>query len=179
MSRFRRTFESLGCVVDSRGYIEISEEHLPGIGQRFDFVTVRGRRVGVVARKDGNRELLIYKQNDPDSVDAAVRLTPAEANVIAELTGTKRVIEKIAEVVDQVDDLESRQVTVYPNSPADGAAKDDLDVKKRTGASIVAVKSGADITVSPLPTFRFKAGDKLMIVGDVKSLDAAETLING
>lgn len=162
-----------------RDYIEVNQEDLPGIGVRNDFMTDKDRRVGVVTHKDGHRELLVYEDRDPDSVSEAVHLTPVEANTIAEFLLTKRIVEKIAEVTDQVDKLDSRPLSIKAGSPADNRTKGALDIKKKTGASIVAVRRGEDVTLSPLPDFRFQAGDRIMMVGDEKSLDAAQKLIDG
>lgn len=83
--------------------IEISEEALPGIGVRDDFLTEKNRRVGVIAYRDGRRDLLIYAKGDPDSRSETVSLTEAEADTLAEFLGTRRVIERLASISEQVD----------------------------------------------------------------------------
>lgn len=162
-----------------RDHISISQENLPGIGIRNDFLTELDRRVGVITRRDGHRELLVYKKDDPDSVEASIHLTPTEADTLVEFLGTKRIIERLSSLTDQVKNLQTLQISVPAGSPADGTTKGDLDVKKKTGASIVAVRRGDDITLSPMPDYRFAAGDIVAIVGDEDSLAAARKLIEG
>ena len=38
--------------------VAVSETKLPGVGVRHDFLTDTGRRVGVVAHRDGKRDLV-------------------------------------------------------------------------------------------------------------------------
>lgn len=160
-------------------YLEIQEQELPGIGSRYDFKTKKDRRVGVVHHKDGHRELLVYKDRDPDAVSESIHFTNAEADAMAEFLGTRRIIEKLAEVTDQVEELDSREIEIKPGTPAANEEKGNLDVKKKTGASIVAVRRGTDVTISPLPDFKFQVGDKMIVVGDEESLDTAQKLIDG
>ena len=59
--------------------VSVEETPLPGVGLRHDFVAGDGRRVGVVSRRDGHRELLVYSRADPDAASAVVRLSGEEA----------------------------------------------------------------------------------------------------
>ncbi len=59
--------------------------HLPGVGDRRDFVTQAGDRIGVIAHRDGHRELLIYDRDDPDSCRTVVRLSEEDWRRLTEL----------------------------------------------------------------------------------------------
>ena len=95
-----------------RDGMQIDEQDLPGVGIRNDFLTARNRRVGVITRRDGRRDLLIYKKHDPDSVSETVCLTEGEADVLAEYLGTRRVIHRLSHITDQIDGLESGKVSI-------------------------------------------------------------------
>ena len=41
----------------------------------------------------------------------------------------------------------------------------DAQIRSRTGASVVAVARHGEVTPSPTPSFRFMAGDKVIVVG--------------
>ena len=51
---------------------------LPGIGVRKDFEVRSGRRVGVVAHRDGDIDLIVSKPDDPDAIAAQLGLPQDE-----------------------------------------------------------------------------------------------------
>lgn len=55
--------------------MEIFETPLPGIGIRYEFATNAGRRVGVVVHRDGHRDLVVYRADDPDACEGNLELT--------------------------------------------------------------------------------------------------------
>lgn len=65
--------------------MEVFETPLPGVGTRYEFSTAEGERLGVVARRDNRRDLLLYDEDDPDSCRAVVELNSEEAAVLVDL----------------------------------------------------------------------------------------------
>ncbi|WP_350257702.1 cation:proton antiporter regulatory subunit [Scrofimicrobium sp. R131] len=159
--------------------IEINQEALPGIGLRDDFVTERGRRVGVISHRDGRRDLLVYAREDPDSCSETLTLSADEADALAELLGTRRVVERLASISEQVESLQSASVTVAQDSVLVGKTLNEVRVRARTGAAIVAVWRHQLVTVSPPSDFSIQAGDKFILIGTAEALGAAEHLFNG
>ena len=157
--------------------IEINESPLPGIGLRDDFVTAQGRRVGVVSHRTGQRDLLIYDELDPDACAATISLTPGEADALAEFLGTRRVIERLAQLSEQVESLRTSKLSVARGSRFDGAALGDTKVRTLTGASIVAVLRGPEAIASPGPGFTLRGGDQLIIVGTTEALSAVTEIL--
>lgn len=162
-----------------RDGIHIEEEELPGIGMRDDFMTSRGRRVGVLTYRDGHRDLLVYKKGDPDSVSETVSLTESEADILAEYLGTRLVVERLSRVTDQIDSLDSERVTVRNGSPVSGMTLGDMNVRRLTGASVVAIWRNKEVDASPMPDFVVKSGDALILIGSQEALAKAKSLING
>lgn len=159
--------------------IEISEEALPGIGVRDDFITEKGRRVGVISFRDGHRDLLIYKKNDPDSCSETVSLTASEADALAEYLGTRRVVEHLASISEQVESLESRKVPISDSSPLVGKTLGEVGIRHATGAAVVAVWRGGELTASPMPDFVIEPGDDFIVIGTDEAQTAALKLIRG
>ncbi|MHA3684607.1 cation:proton antiporter regulatory subunit [Leucobacter sp. HY1910] len=157
--------------------IEVNESPLPGIGLRDDFVTAGGKRVGVVSHHTGQRDLVVYDDNDPDACAASVSLTPGEADTLAEFLGTRRVVERLAQLSEQVESLRTKKLTVAAGSRFDGAALGHTQVRSRTGASIVAVLRGAEAIASPPPSFTLNGGDELIVVGTDEALTAVATIL--
>jgi TrkA domain protein len=143
----------------------VEETPLPGIGVRHDIETEAGRRVGVVSHRDGRRELVVYDARDPDACVAQVRMTPAEAEALAEILGSARVLERLASLHQQVEGLVSTEIRVPPGSRYAGRPLGDTQARTRTGASIVAVIRRGDVVASPGPDFVFAGGDVVVVIG--------------
>ncbi len=128
--------------------MEVERTALPGIGLRHTFITERGRRVAVVSHRTGRRDLVIYSAEDPDTAAVTVTMSPAEADGLAELLATARVVERLAELERQVDGLLSEQIPIADGSPYSGRTLGDTRARTRTGASIVAVvRDPGDVVV--------------------------------
>ena len=160
--------------------MDLEETKLPGVGLRHDFTTARGRRIGVISTRGGERELLVYSQDDPDACHSVVDLDPDEAEVLAELLGQPRVIERLARLREQIEGLATEGVYVEPGSPYEGRTLGDAAIRTRTGASVVALVRAGEVIPSPAPSQRFRAGDKIVVVGTQEGVRAtAEVLQQG
>jgi TrkA domain protein len=157
--------------------VDIERTALPGIGLQHVFTTARGRRIGVISHRDGRRDLLVYDQDDPDTCVLTEALTVAEANALAELLGTARIVERLTELHRQVEGLVSEQIPITPGSPYDGLPLGDTQARTRTGASIVAVVSSGNVVASPRPDFVFRAGDIVVVVGTAEGTAAVADLL--
>jgi TrkA domain protein len=66
--------------------MQVDGATLPGVGRRFELITGDGRRLGVIAYRSGNRELVVYDSSvDPDAARRVAVLTPVESHKLAEL----------------------------------------------------------------------------------------------
>lgn len=165
---------------EDTGTVDLEETKLPGVGLRHDFTTARGRRIGVISTRGGDRELLLYSQDDPDACHAVVDLDPDEAEVLAELLGQPRVIERLARLREQIEGLATEGVYVDGGSPFEGRTLGDAAIRSRTGASVVALVRNGEVIPSPTPTQVFNSGDKIVVVGTQEGVRAtAELLKNG
>jgi TrkA domain protein len=158
--------------------VEVEETKLPGIGLRHEFVTGDGRRIAVISVASGARHLAIYREDDPDTVKASIELTNEEAQLLAELLGAPRVIERLAKLREQVEGITTAGIPLGEGSPFVGRTLGDAEIRSRTGASIVAVFRGEEVTPSPTPTFRFQAGDKVIVVGTDDGVRAASDILS-
>jgi TrkA domain protein len=66
---------------------EIESTHLPGVGDRRDFTTEGGDRIGIVTFMDGRRKLVVYDREDPDRCQAVVELGEDDVRQLIELSG--------------------------------------------------------------------------------------------
>ena len=59
--------------------MEVKEVLLPGVGLRYEFDNRDGDRIGVIARRNGDFEVVLYAAADPDQARSVFRLTDEEA----------------------------------------------------------------------------------------------------
>ncbi|MES9538605.1 cation:proton antiporter regulatory subunit [Spirillospora sp. NPDC049024] len=159
--------------------MDVERTSLPGIGLRHVFTTGRGRQIGVVSHRTGRRDLVIYDKDDPDTCVVSVALADEEANALAELLGTGRVVERLAELNRQVDGLMTEQIPLTAASPYVGRRMGDTRARTRTGASIVAVVREGEVIASPRPDFEFRAEDVVVVVGTDEGTAAVAAILHG
>ena len=157
--------------------MDVERTALPGIGLRHVFITERGRRLGVVSHRTGRRDVVVYRRDDPDSAADTVVLNAEEANALAELLGSARIVERLTELQRQVEGLVSEQIPIAAGSPYAGRTLGDTRARTRTGASIVAVVRDRDVIASPRPDFVFHAGDVVVVVGTAEGTAAVAAIL--
>jgi TrkA domain protein len=159
--------------------MEVFETPLPGIGVRHEFMSSSGERLGVVTRRDGRRELLLYDRDDPDSCRVTIELTPEDAAAMVELLGGSRVTERLQDLRHEVEGLSIQWVTIPPGKSMAGRTIADGEIRTRTGASVVAVIRGDSSIPGPGPDFRFEPGDVVLLMGSEPAVEAAERVLAG
>jgi CPA2 family monovalent cation:H+ antiporter-2 len=81
----------------------------------------------------------------------------------------------LSEVLDQV----GTEWLEVPSGQAAGRTLAELGVRARTGASVVAVRRGAQILANPAPDRPLAAGEELLAVGDAEALGRLRALLAG
>jgi TrkA domain protein len=132
--------------------MDVNEVLLPGVGLRYEFTNHDGGRVGVIARRPGDFELVVYGRSDPDSSRLVIRLNSEEADTLAEILGAPRMAERFADLTKEVPGLIAGQVEVTAGSPFAGLPLGNTRARTQTGASIVAVVRSDDVIASPTPS---------------------------
>lgn len=159
--------------------MDVSEILLPGVGLRYEFSTADGDRIGIVAARSGNFEVVAYAADDPDEVRQTFRLRAEEAATVAEILGAPRIVERFADLTREIPGLIAGQISIPAGSPYAAGQLGDTKARTRTGASIVAVVRGETVVPSPGPTEALHAGDVLVVVGTSEGIAAVENLIRG
>ncbi|MEW2438921.1 cation:proton antiporter regulatory subunit [Streptomyces caniferus] len=159
--------------------MDVTEVLLPGVGLRYEFTNHQGDRLGVVARRTGDFEVVVYKAEDPDAARTVLRLNAEEADTVAEILGAPRIAERFADLTKEVPGLLSGQVEVRAGSPYDGQPLGSTRARTRTGASIVAIVRGNDVIASPTPQEAFRRGDILVVIGTCEGIAGVEQIIQG
>lgn len=158
--------------------VEIVSRVLPGIGVCQEVDLAVGRRLGIVTRRNGLRDLVVYDE-DGEGAAATVGLTDDEANALAEVLGAPQLIVRLAALQQQADGLVTEQLAVSSTSPFGGRPLGETQARTRTGASIVAILRAGAAIASPGPDFVLMAGDLVVTVGTREGVDRVAQILDG
>lgn len=157
----------------------IRESDLPGIGRKFQIETRSGEKLVVVIHDDGRRGLYHFHPDDPDEPISSVTLDDNEARQVAAIIGGMTYMPKALESVEvALDDMIIEWYKVEPGSQAVGKRIGDLQVRQKTGASIIAIiDKDKRQKVSPGPDEVLHAESTLVVAGERHQVKALKQLI--
>lgn len=145
--------------------MSINEQDLPGIGRRYEVTAARGERLVVIIHHSGRRDLYVLRRHGEQPV-CTVELTDDQARRIGAILGgayfKPSVVEEIEDIIGEfaVD-----WVTLGDEAPVVGRSIGDLQIRRRTGMTVIAIVRGKKNINSPSPSEVLQAGDRLVIVG--------------
>ncbi|OLT29436.1 hypothetical protein BJF79_40860 [Actinomadura sp. CNU-125] len=140
----------------------LDRTNLPRTGTSYKFTTAAGQHAGVVAHRDGRRELVLH---GPHGVTGTIALTDTESRTVAELLGSPTVVDEVPHLA--VVDLQAVHIPVAASSPYDGRPLHDV----RARASIVAVLREGRTIDAPSGDLRLRHGDAVIAVGTEPAID--------
>jgi CPA2 family monovalent cation:H+ antiporter-2 len=85
--------------------------------------------------------------------------------------------EALHALVDAARNLDITWVSVPDGGPVAGHTLPEVDLRARTGASVVALYREGSLVPSPMPDFKLAPGDRLGLIGDPVHVEAAERLV--
>jgi len=159
--------------------MEIFETKLPGIGVRYEFTTEAGDRAGVVIRRDGTRDIVVYDRADVDAAVGTIELSEGDAAAIAELLGGTNITVRLEQLRHDVEGLAIEWVTMPNEGGLTEQTIADGHIRTRTSASVVAVVRGDHAVPGPGPSFEFLAGDQVLVMGDTEAVTEATRILTG
>ena len=157
--------------------MDVKEVLLPGVGLRYEFTSHNGERIGIIARRGGDFDVVLYGPDDPDQARPVFRLNDEEAETVAQILGAPRIAERFTELTRAVPGLEAGQVHIEPGGPFVDRALGDTRARTRTGASIVAIVRDEDVLASPGPVESLRAGDVLVVIGTEEAIASVQQII--
>jgi len=158
--------------------MDVRETLLPGVGLCFEFDNVDGDRIGVIAHRKGDFEVLLYTAADPDKASRVFRLTDREAEAMAQIFGAPRMVERFADLTKEVPGLDAGQVVIGAESPFAGRQLGQTQARTRTGASIVAIVRDEQVLASPGPDEVLHTHDVLVVIGTADGIAAVRHLVD-
>ncbi|MCG9968234.1 cation:proton antiporter regulatory subunit [Pelotomaculum terephthalicicum JT] len=157
----------------------IRESDLPGIGRKFQINTISGDKLVIVVHDDGRREMHHFDDDDPDDSISMVMLNDAEARCVGGILGGMSYMPKALESVDMAfDEMVIEWYKLEPGIKSIGLTIGDLGIRKRTGASIIAiVNRDHSKIINPGPEQTIKEGATIVILGEREKVKACKRLL--
>lgn len=155
---------------------QIEEEDLPGIGKKFSLTTLTGGHVTVIIHNEGRRDF--YYSRDEDEDPFVFSLTDEEARKLSSILGDAYFKPTPIMSAKRALSEDIKGLRVPAGSPVIGKVIKDLDIRKRTGASIVSIIRGDEFIKNPSATTSIQEGDLLMVMGTAESLEHLQLMIS-
>lgn len=148
----------------------IRETELPGVGKKYTLETQSAGQVAIVLHRTGKREIYHFPPgaNIPSEV---IDLTAEEAQQVGGILSQTHFEAK----QDSSTELVMKELTIeWIKVPDDhsfiGQSIRDLEVRKRTGATIIAILREGKSLINPDPAELLGLGDTLMVIGSLEQV---------
>ena len=156
----------------------LRSEKLPGVGTKYEFRTEKGDTVAIFFTSTGSIQMYTLQKGCHSS--SAAEMTPVEARRLGNIL-TGAIIEADQESVEiAFSALADLRVTIHtfsiPKARA-GQTIEDLRIRAKTGATIVAVCRHDKNIINPSPSFAFEEGDAALIIGESDQIKKFESEI--
>ncbi len=158
---------------------QVKESTLPGVGKKYLMTLEDGGHVAVIVKPDGERQLYHFLEHEDRPCDV-VTLASAEAQQVALLLGAQLVAPPDHETLQlALGQLDLEWIELDEGSALAGRTLLESDLRKSTGASVIAVLRAGQAIPNPAVDQRFEIGDTLVIIGTPDQCAAARRRIEG
>ena len=141
--------------------------NLPGIGTKYEFETDKGDTVAIFFTKTGTIQM--YTLQKGCKTPSAAEMTPVEARRLGNIL-TGAIIDADQESVEiafsALADLRVTIHTFYIPKTVAGKTIEDLQIRAKTGATVIAVCRQDKNIINPAPSFVFEDGDAALVIGE-------------
>lgn len=158
--------------------MNLRKTDLPGIGRKYMLGTRSGDEIVIVIHNDGRREM--FHMDDDMDICSMVTMDDEEARLVSGILAGLTYKPKALENLEMAfDDLVIEWLQIEPHFTCIGKKIGSLDIRARTGATIIAVmeKKGAS-TVNPGPDHTFLAKSTVVVAGDRTQIKKLRKLLD-
>jgi TrkA domain protein len=145
--------------------VQMNETRLPGVGVKYALPLAGGGRLSVILHNDGKRELYYFRAGD-DEPRAVITLDDDEARGLGAVIGgayeRPRIVEELEMALGQ---LQIEWVPVPNESPCIGRTLGELEFRKRTGVTVIAILREPEPVSGAQADDVLQRGDTVVVVG--------------
>lgn len=165
--------------MEVRALSEILETDLPGVGKKFTLATIEGETVTVIVHTSGRRDVYFSADEDGDEEPAMFKLTDEEARRLSAVLGDTFYKPTPMEALRSAmaSKMMIEMVQVMKDAVAVGRSLQELDIRRETGVSVLAVQRGDKGIANPPASTRLEANDVLIVMGGTDEVKKLEKLI--
>lgn len=157
----------------------MTECDLPGIGRKYTFTTPGGEQLAIVVHQTGTRELFFFPPGTEEPC-GAIAFEDDEARQIGAIISGSYYKPKILEDLEvSLQGIAIEWFRIGPAAPARGKSIGDLQIRKRTGVSVIDIIRGGQSLPNPGPETLLEEGDTLVVAAKHGQLAAFKTLVTG
>ncbi|MDD3135333.1 MAG: TrkA C-terminal domain-containing protein [Methanoregula sp.] len=157
----------------------LRSQNLPGIGTKYEFSTDKGDTVAIFFTRTGTVQMYTLQQGC--QTPSAAEMTPMEARRLGNIL-TGAIIEADQESVEiafsALADLRITLHTLIIPASIDGKTIEDLQIRAKTGATVIAVSRHSMNIINPPASFVFEAGDTALVIGETDQIKKLEREIS-
>lgn len=160
--------------------MQVKMADLPGVGKKISFETVEKHKIVIISHHSGKRDLYFFRDAEDDDADYFLTLTSEETREMgAQLLGAAFQPVDDEKMLICQKQLVMEWITLTPESPFVDKPISESRIRTHTGASVIAVMQGDDITVSPDITLVLRAGDTVMAAGKRDQIRRFDAMARG
>ena len=149
--------------------------NLPGVGTKYEFVTEKGDTIAIFFTKTGTIQM--YTLQGGCHTPSAAEMTPIEARRLGNIL-TGAIIEAESESVEiafsAIADLRITIHTYTITKNIAGRTIEDLQIRTKTGVTVIAVSRKDKNIINPPRSFIFEVGDAVVVIGETDQLKKFE-----
>ena len=151
--------------------MRIRETELPGVGKKYVIELEEGRELTLIIHNTGRRELYLMEEDDEEPT-CFFSLNEEEARELGFLlAGTTYQTVGTGKMEMLMKEIVMEWVKVGENSNFSGKTIAELEIRRKTGVSIIAIIRDNNMIPSPDPyKERIRVGDTLIVVGTREQL---------
>lgn len=156
----------------------IRESDLPGIGRKYQIEANSGDKLVIVIHDDGRRELYHFEDDDPEQSISQVSLNDEESRQIASIIGGMQYVPKALDSIQMtLDELVIEWCKVESHFKCINKSIKDLQVRQRSGATILAIIEKGKQKINPGPEVQLIADLTLVVAGERQQIKLLNDLL--
>ncbi|WP_456474251.1 cation:proton antiporter regulatory subunit [Candidatus Pyrohabitans sp.] len=152
---------------------EIYEAELPGVGKKYTLKLGEDRTLDIVVHEDGRREIYYEEAGkEPVIISLSDELARKVGLILAGAYFKPAPMEVLSSALAGRVKIEWIRVRTGA-----GRTIGELDIRRRTGASVIAIVRGEDTIPNPNAATEIKAGDVLIAAGKLEEIQKLKELV--